>query len=71
MREVTRKFWKLYTAETLVSSDVHLLPYPYIISETGDVSALEGEWSNFPDTVASVLGAKSGVFPGKLGKLTT
>ena len=71
VREVTRKFWELYTAETPVSSDVHLLPYPYIISETGDVSALEGEWSNFPDTMASVLGAKSSVFPGKLGKLTT
>ena len=71
VREVTSKFCELYTAETRVSSDVHLLPYLYINSETGDVSALEGKWSNFPDTVASVLGAKSSVFPGKLGKLTT
>ena len=68
VREVTRKFWELYTAETPVSSDVHLLPYPYTIYENGDVSALEGEWSNFPDTEVSVIGAKnwSRVFQGKL-----
>ena len=66
VRGVTGQFWDLYTAEEPASSDVHLLPYPYTISETGDVSALEGEWSNFPDTAAPVLGAKSGVLPGKL-----
>ena len=66
VRGVTSQFWELYTAEEPASSDVHLLPYPYTISETGDVSALEGEWSNFPDTAAPVLGAKSGVLPGKL-----
>ena len=66
VRGVTGQFWELYTAETPASSDVHLLPYPYTISETGDVSALAGEWSNFPDTAAPVLGAKSGVLPGKL-----
>ena len=71
VREVTRKFWELYTAETPVSSDVHLLPYPYTIFENGDVSTLEGEWRNFPDTEVSVIGAKSGVFPGNLSKLTT
>ena len=66
VRGITGQFWDLYTAERPASSDVHLLPYPYTISETGDVSPLEGEWHCFPDTAAPVLGAKSGVLPGKL-----
>ena len=47
-------------------TDVHLLPYPYSISETGDVSSLEYPWDCFPDTSASVIGAKSGILPMKL-----
>ena len=47
VREVTGQFWELYTAETpasiAVMSIVYLLPYPYTISETGDVFALAGE----------------------------
>ena len=35
VRGVTRQFWELNMTETPASSDVHLLPYPYTIHETG------------------------------------
>ena len=66
VRAVTRDFWEVYTADTPTGSEVHLLPYPYNISEMGDVSPLESPWDCFPDTTASVIGAKSGVLPAKL-----
>ena len=66
VRNVTSQFWDVYTAEVPSSSDVHLLPYPYNISDTGDVAPLEAPWDCFPDTIASVIGAKSNVLPSKL-----
>jgi len=66
VRNVTSQFWEIYTADEPAGTDVHLLPYPYSISETGDVSSLEYPWDCFPDTSASVIGAKSGILPMKL-----
>jgi len=66
VRSVTSQFWDVYTAEVPSSSDVHLLPYPYDISDTGDVAPLEAPWDCFPDTIAPVIGAKSNVLPSKL-----
>ena len=66
MREVTDEFWRLYTADQPQHTDTHLLPYPVYVAETGHVSPREAPWDKFPDTPASVLGAKSGMLPGKL-----
>ena len=66
VREVTSGFWDLYIGEEAQHSDVHALPYPVSIDEEGNVSALEEPWNCFPDTSASVMGAKSGYLPVKL-----
>ena len=66
VRNVTQEFWQHYTDDQPIHSDVHLLPYPLYISETGDVSAMEAPWDCFPDTIAPVVGAKSGMLPAKL-----
>lgn len=36
------------------------------VSETGDLSPKEAPWDCFPDTIAPVVGAKSGMLPAKL-----
>ena len=64
--EVTREFWDVYTADEPSHSDVHLLPYPLLVSETGDLSAHDAPWDVFPDTTAPVVGAKSNLLPVKL-----
>ena len=66
VREKTQDFWSLYTAEDPEHSDVHLLPYPINVDEDGSVTALDSPWDCFPDTTASVLGAKSGVLPARI-----
>jgi len=66
VKSVTEDFWQLYTADEPTHSDVHLLPYPLYVSETGDLSPKEAPWDCFPDTIAPVVGAKSGMLPGKL-----
>jgi len=66
VKTVTEEFWRVYTADTPLHSDVHLLPYPLYVSETGDLSAKEAPWDCFPDTIAPVVGARSGILPGKL-----
>jgi len=66
VRETTEEFWQVYTADEPIHSDVHLLPYPLYVSETGDLCPKEAPWDCFPDTIAPVVGAKSGMLPGKL-----
>jgi len=66
VKETTEDFWSLYTADEPEHSDAHMLPYPINVDEDGMVTALESPWDCFPDTLAPVLGAKSGVFPKKL-----
>ena len=66
VREVSREFWDLYTADEPMHSDVHALPYPVNVDEGGNVTALESPWNCFPDSNASVLGCKSGYLPEKL-----
>lgn len=66
VRSLTEEFWQIYTADEPIHSDVHLLPYPLYVSETGDLSPKEAPWDCFPDTIAPVVGAKSGMLPGKL-----
>lgn len=55
--------WELYSNETL-SQDLpgHLLSYPIIISNNGEITDIPGIES-FPDTKARVLGAKSDYIP--------
>eukprot|EP00096_Caligus_rogercresseyi_P003408 TRINITY_DN1636_c0_g1_i1.p1 TRINITY_DN1636_c0_g1~~TRINITY_DN1636_c0_g1_i1.p1 ORF type:complete len:786 (+),score=221.15 TRINITY_DN1636_c0_g1_i1:88-2445(+) len=64
--EITTDFWETYTSEDPSHSDVHMLPYPFSISQDGDVEPLDEPWDCFPDTNAKVMGAKSGYLPAKL-----
>ena len=48
VRAVTEDFWSIYTADEPEGSDIHLLPYPLHISDTGDVNPLEEPWDKFP-----------------------
>ena len=66
VREVTSQFWEVYTADEPSHSDVHMLPYPLVVSETGDLSPYDPPWDMFPDTNAPVVGAKSNLLPVKL-----
>lgn len=66
VREITSEFWEKYTQEEPEHCDVHMLPYPVRIDEEGRVENLEEPWDCFPDTIANVLGCKSGYLPGKL-----
>ena len=62
VKETTKKFWALYTAEKPEHSDVKMLPYPINVDKKGKVTALEKPWNCFPDTQASVIGATTGEF---------
>jgi len=66
IKQVSSDFWQLYTAEEPTHSDVHLLPYPLTVAETGDISPLEAPYNCFPDTKAKVVGSKSSILPAKL-----
>ena len=66
VRQVTNEFWDLYTGDSPEHSDTHLLPYPLHVDPTGEVCPKEAPWDCFPDTVAPVQGAKSGLLPAKL-----
>ena len=66
VREVSQDFWSLYTEDEPQHSDVHILPYPINVDEEGNVTALEAPWDCFPDTNASVIGAKSYILPKNL-----
>ena len=66
VRQVTNEFWDLYTADSPQHSDTHLLPYPLYVSASGEVCSKESPWDCFPDTVAPVKGARSGLLPAKL-----
>ena len=35
VRQVTEQFWETYTADEPISSQVHLLPYPLYVAQTG------------------------------------
>ena len=48
VRGVTGEFWSVYTAEEPQGSEVHLLPYPLHVSETGDINPLDDPWDRFP-----------------------
>ena len=48
VRSTTKEFWEVYTADQPQGSEVHLLPYPLVISETGDVNPLDHPWDSFP-----------------------
>ena len=64
--DVSSEFWEVYKADEPSFSDVHLLPYPLAVSEMGDLSPLDAPWDTFPDTIAPVVGTKSGILPAKL-----
>ena len=66
VREIAEGFSEVYHAEEPQHSDVHLLPYPINVDEMGNVTSLDPPLDCFPDTQASVLGAKSGYLPSKL-----
>ena len=66
VKDTTQEFWNVYTADEPQHSDVHMLPYPINVDEEGNVTALDAPWDCFPDTSASVLGAKSGMLPDKI-----
>ena len=66
VKDTTKEFWNVYTADEPQHSDVHMLPYPINVDEEGNVTALDAPWDCFPDTSASVLGAKSGMLPDKI-----
>ena len=66
VREVTQRYWERYTQEDPEHNDVHMLPYPVQVDEEGRIGPLEEPWNCFPDTIASVLGCKSGYLPAKL-----
>ena len=66
VKDTTQEFWNVYTADEPQHSDVHMLPYPINVDEEGNVTALDAPWDCFPDTSASVLGAKSGMLPEKV-----
>jgi phospholipase D1/2 len=66
VRKVTGDFWNLYSDDTPLDSSVHMLPYPIFVGQDGSVQPLPEPFDCFPDTVAKVLGGKSGYLPGKL-----
>jgi len=65
VRQVTSEFQQLYGSDQVPEETcpVHLMEYPIQVDSEGNVSAV---WDVFPDTEASVLGAKSGCLPGNL-----
>ena len=66
VREVTREFQQVYSADNMEEkTKVHLIPYPIMVHNDGTVEA-EPDWEMFPDTQALVYGEKSGVLPGRL-----
>ena len=66
VREVTKEFQKVYSAESMEEKNkVHLLPYPILVHQDGTVESEPG-WEMFPDTQGLVCGKKSGVLPGNL-----
>ena len=66
VREIAEGFSEVYNAEEPQHSDIHLLPYPINVDGMGNVTSLDPPLDCFPDTEASVLGAKSGYLPSKL-----
>ncbi|XP_030963929.1 phospholipase D alpha 1-like [Quercus lobata] len=62
VNQIARKYWDLYSSETL-DHDLpsHLLSYPIHIIEKGEVKVPRIEF--FPDTKAKVLGSKSELLP--------
>ena len=70
VKEITDRFWDLYTADKPKHSDVKMLPYPINVDKKGKVTALKEPWNCFPDTQASVIGATTGQF-NLFPKITT
>jgi len=67
VNEMAQENWLAYISEEDEVPAGHLLTYPILVSQEGQVSNLEDEaYHCFPDTTASVLGALSGIFPEKL-----
>ncbi|KAK7834300.1 phospholipase d alpha 1 [Quercus suber] len=63
VNQIARKYWDLYSSETLDHYlSGHLLSYPIQITEKGEVKELPGI-EFFPDTKAKVLGSKSELLP--------
>ncbi|KAH7845880.1 hypothetical protein Vadar_006968 [Vaccinium darrowii] len=62
VNSIADRNWKLYSSDTFnVDLPGHLLSYPVVISENGDIGALPG-FQFFPDTKASVLGDNKSVY---------
>ena len=63
VNQIDRKYWDLYSSETL-DHDLpgHLLSYPIHITKKGEVKELLGI-EFFPNTKAKVLGSKSKLLP--------
>ncbi|GJX66071.1 phospholipase D alpha 1 [Tanacetum coccineum] len=63
INQIADKYWDMYASEN-IESDLpgHLLRYPVGITRDGDITELPGV-TNFPDTSAKVLGAKSDYLP--------
>ncbi|XP_075672021.1 phospholipase D alpha 1-like [Castanea sativa] len=59
MNKMAKDNWEIYMKET-IDADMqgHLLPYPIQVTRDGKITTLSG-FRFFPDTKASVLGAKS------------
>ncbi|EFJ26601.1 hypothetical protein SELMODRAFT_441825 [Selaginella moellendorffii] len=62
VNELADEYWAMFAGEEVVDLPGHLLSYPIGITTTGEVCELPGR-SQFPDTKANILGAKSDVLP--------
>ncbi|KAJ7297149.1 hypothetical protein O6H91_Y077100 [Diphasiastrum complanatum] len=62
VRMMSEELWNMYTGISPVDLPGHLLPYPVTITREGGVTELPG-FRCFPDTKASVLGARAEFVP--------
>lgn len=64
VNRVAQEHWRIYSSEAF-SQDLpgHLLSYPIQVTSFGHITTLSDEEKCFPDTKASVLGAKSSFLP--------
>ncbi len=66
MREVRARAarnWELYAGDEAVEMTAHLLPYPYTVSQAGDVTPTV---QHFPDTRGRVCGTPNNILPNIL-----
>ncbi|KAJ7537296.1 hypothetical protein O6H91_11G000100 [Diphasiastrum complanatum] len=65
VNQISDNLWDLYVGESPVDLPGHLLTFPVAVSNDGTVSELPGR-AHFPDTKATILGAKSDYLPSIL-----